>query len=85
MFVQSAAAYAERKRKKKFLCVVVMVVESPSLGMFFFRIVGLGWTGLNGTGLNGTGPMHACMHTQHDRQHGEDGDRWMCPGKLHGK
>lgn len=42
MFVQSAAAYAERKRKKNFHCVVVMVVESPSLGMFFFRIVGLG-------------------------------------------
>lgn len=43
MFVQSAAAYAERKRKEEFHCVVVMVVESPTLGMVFaFRIVGLG-------------------------------------------
>lgn len=59
MFVQSAAAYAKRKRKKKFLCVVV-VVESPSLGMvFFFRIVGLAWAGLDWTERDGT---RACMH-----------------------
>lgn len=31
-----------KKKKEEFLRVVVMVVESPSLGMFFFRIVGLG-------------------------------------------
>lgn len=83
MFVQSAAAYAKRKKKEEFLCVVVMVVESPSLGMVFFSYR---WPGLGWTGLNGTGPVHACMHTQHDRQqHVQDGDRWMCPGKLHGE
>lgn len=82
MFVQSAAAYAKRKKKEEFLCVVVMVVESPSLGMVFFSYR---WPGLGWTGLNGTGPVHACMHTQHDRQHVQDGDRWMCPGKIHGE
>lgn len=46
MFVQSAAAYGERKRKNKFLCVVVMVVESPSLGMVFF-FVSLAWAELD--------------------------------------
>lgn len=58
MFVQSAAAYAKRKRKKKFHCVVVMVVESPSLGMVFFS-VSLAWAELDWTERDGT---DACMH-----------------------
>lgn len=58
MFVQSAAAYAKRKKKEEFLCVVVMVVESPSLGTCFF-FVSLAWAELSWSERDGT---DACMH-----------------------
>lgn len=49
-----------KKKKEEFHCVVVMVVESPSLGMFFFsyRWPGLSWTERDGT--------DACTHNMTD-------------------